>query len=416
MRKTCQVCKRKLYQYVCPSCEIVYCSLECYKRHNDKCVNIFLDNQVKQSIKNNQLTDLEKKEFKFKLKKLYDKNVDTLNSDIGEAWDEPEVESDEREGDKKGDDEDEVELDEREGNEEEDEEEVGENESERVADEDGPKGKNQNHLKKWCISNRRYKVLTELAKSDQLKLESLTKTEQKQFFSFLKSNDMNLYFAKFEPWWLNCVIKKMKTPEHICCGKNVSENVIYIIIEILYTYCYLLRIFNKSMDNKELCHCFLYLSSSLNRFNLPESNVYNTIHNLFQRILENDELAREKKILYNVITDITTILNLKDLFLRCLYETKKFFKKEIKKMNSKKEKMDDNSKSIKKHIALLQEQKNFKYVNKKITFLYSYANYHYDNFVPIMKQLSRFYNEHTKEKNSLVSNEKREIVFSKENL
>ncbi|ANQ07406.1 Uncharacterized protein PCOAH_00017990 [Plasmodium coatneyi] len=402
MRKTCQVCKQKLYQYVCPSCEIVYCSLECYKKHNDKCVHNFLDNQVKENIKNNQLTDFEKREFKFKLRKFYDQG----GANAEEEEDEDEQDEEFADGEEAG---------------------TPDEEEEGAADEGAPGKANQDeagidapttttphgHLKKWCISNKRYKVLTELAKSDQLKLDDLTQTEQKQFFSFLKSNDMNAYLAKFEPWWLNCVIKKVQTPEHICCNKQVSENVKFMVVEIVYSYCYLLRIFNESLDSKELCYCFLYMASSLNRFNLPENNVYNTVNNLFQRILENDEIAREKRILYNVVTDVTTILKLKDLLLRCLYETKKFFKKQIKKINCKRDKMASSLNGVKKMAALLQEEKVFKYVNKKITFLCSYANYHYDMFDSVTKQLDKFYSEQCRGM-SLASNEKREIVLSKE--
>ncbi|EUD67945.1 hypothetical protein C922_01557 [Plasmodium inui San Antonio 1] len=412
MRKTCQVCKQKLYQYVCPSCEIVYCSLECYKKHNDECVHNFLENQVKENIKNNQLTDLEKREFKFKLKKFYD-----------QGWGDAE-EEDKQDGEEAG-----ITDEEEEGAADEEEEEVAYEEGKEAAHQEGEVEPNETplntplaahqegHLKKWCISNKRYKVLTELAKTDQLKLDHLTQTEQKQFFSFLKSNDMNAYLAKFQPWWLNCVIKKVPTPQHICCNKRVSEEVKFMVIEIVYSYCYLLRIFNESLDGKEVCYCFLYMANSLNRFNLPESNVYSTVNNLFERILENDEIAREKGILYNVVTDVTIILKLKDLLLRCLYETKKFFKKQIKKMNCRKEKIATTSSNslsgVKKLAALLQEEKHFKYVNKKITFLCSYANYHYDMFDSVTKQLDRFYSEQSRGM-SLPSNEKREIVLSKE--
>ncbi|KJP88681.1 hypothetical protein AK88_00830 [Plasmodium fragile] len=411
MRKTCQVCKQKLYQYVCPSCEIVYCSLECYKKHNDECVHNFLDNQVKENIKNNQLTDLDKREFKFKLRKFYEQGGEGAEQE-GEDEDDEEVADGEEAG--IGDEEEDAKTEAGIPDEDVADEKVADEEIADEAGSDAPAASpGHGHLKKWCISNKRYKVLTELAKSDQLKLDHLTQTEQKQFFSFLKSNDMNAYLEKFQPWWLNCVIKKVPTPEHICCNKRVSENVKFMIIEMVYSYCYLLRIFNESLDGKELCYCLLYMASSLNRFNLPESNVYNTVNNLFQRILENDEIAREKGILYNVITDVTIILKLKDLLLRCLYETKKFFKKQIKKMNCKKDKMDSSVSGTKKMAALLQEEKHFKYVNKKITFLCSYANYHYDVFDSVTKQLERFYSEQSRGM-ALASNEKREIVLSKE--
>ncbi|CAG9480433.1 zinc finger protein, putative [Plasmodium vivax] len=407
MRKTCQVCKQKLFQYVCPSCEIVYCSLECYKRHNDECVQNFQENQVRENIKNNQLTDLEKREFKFKLRRFYEQGGG--GAEGGEEQDEEEEEEEEGiAGEEEGT------ADGEEGAANEGAPHKADpDETQSAARPDASPTAQNGHLKKWCISNKRYKVLTELAKSDQLKLDHLTQTEQKQFFSFLKSNDMNAHIAKFQPWWLNCVIKKVRTPEHICCNRDVNENVKFMVIEIVYSYCYLLRIFNESLDSKELCYCFLYMASCLDRFSLPESNVYSTVHNLFQRILENDEIAREKGILYNVVTDVTSILKLKDLLLRCLYETKKFFKKEIQKMNCKKDKMGSNLSAVKKMAALLQEQKHFKYVNKKITFLCSYANYHYDLFDSVTKQLDRFYSEQCRGM-SLASNEKREVVLSKE--
>ncbi|CRG99331.1 conserved Plasmodium protein, unknown function [Plasmodium relictum] len=515
MKKTCEVCKNKIFNYVCPSCEIVYCSLECYKNHNYKCVSNFLENQVNENIKNNEITEFDKKEFKFKLKKFYEENSqndfleykntnkcknskelkekkkeyyygnnykeneydeeeeqdedeeeqdedeeEEQDEDEEEEQDEDEEEEQDEDEEEQGEDEeeeeqeeqeqdeDEVEQDEDEEEEQEQEEEQDEGEEEKQEEEEDNQEKggerkekendddncnkrkkyegnkntnsknnkvinNSNYMKKWFISKKRYKVLTELALKDELKLENLNKIEKKQFFSFLKNNDVSQYLDKYEPWWLNCVIKKMQIPDHICCNKNVNKNVIFIIIEILYSYCYLLRIYNKYISNKEFCYSLLYLANSLNRFYLPESNILNTISNLFQRILENDDLAREKNVLYNVITDVTKILDLKELLLRCLYETKKFFKKEIEKINTKKDQLSNNLNNTKKLAGALQEQKLFIYVNKKIKFLYSYSNYHYENFNDIKNQLSKFYNE---QKNFVKSNDKREIILSKETI
>ena len=38
--KNCEVCKEVLHKYKCPSCLVLYCSLECFKKHKkeDYCV------------------------------------------------------------------------------------------------------------------------------------------------------------------------------------------------------------------------------------------------------------------------------------------------------------------------------------------------------------------------------------------
>ncbi|VWU49143.1 zinc finger protein, putative [Hepatocystis sp. ex Piliocolobus tephrosceles] len=430
MKKTCEVCKKKTFQYVCPSCEIVYCSLECYKQHNDKCVNNFLNNQVNENIKNNVLTDLDIKDFKFKLKNFYDnisgsyfvsnqskdnaKNIAEVGNISDEESDKSEdADSMSEEGNDNMEDADSISEEEN-------------NKTEGTSSKSKGNTRDFGHLKKWCISNKRYKVLTNLAVNNQLDLKDLNKTEKKQFFSFIKNNDMNLYLKEYIPWWLDCVIKKMEIPEHICCNKTVNENIIYIIIEIIYSYCYLLRIYNNSIYNKEFCYLILYIAPTLNRFSIPETNILNTLNGIFERILQNDDIAREKKVLYNVLTDVNRILSLKDLVLRCLYETNKKIKKEIKKidkkkkeiyanLNGKEEKKVDNDlnnkkKMEKKLVPILQEQHFFKYVYKKVIFLYSYSNYHYEKFSTIQKQILKFYNEQT---NFLQLNEKREIVLAK---
>ncbi|CAD2093228.1 zinc finger protein, putative [Plasmodium vinckei lentum] len=418
MKKTCEVCKKKTFQYVCPSCEIVYCSLECYKGHNNKCVTNFLENQVNEKIKNNIVKEHDIKEFKFKLKKFYDENIEEnypcdKNNDNEHIDGENDMntieeailgnESSPIKSEKIKNDKDKSERDSSENeNEDMEHSESDNSETEKIS----------GYSKKWCISNKRYKVLTDLALKDKLTLDDLNQTEKKQFLSFLKNNDMNLYLGTFDPWWLNCVIKKMEIPEHICCTKNVNKNVIFIIVEIIYSYCYLLRIYNKSIYNKEFCYLLLEIASSLNRSIMPESNVLNTINNLFQRILENNEIAREKNILYNVITDVTKILDLKDLVLRCLYKTKKIFKKEIGKINKKKDQLYNKGNNASEVIMIFQDQKLFKYVNKKIKFLYSYANYHFDDFTKPKEQLSMFYKQQA---SFIQANEKREVVLSAKN-
>ena len=44
----CEICKEKQANYRCPKCGLIYCSIECYKKHNDNCVAKFSNDLLKQ--------------------------------------------------------------------------------------------------------------------------------------------------------------------------------------------------------------------------------------------------------------------------------------------------------------------------------------------------------------------------------
>ena len=72
-KQKCSFCNDKVVKYICPKCKIPYCSMECYKKHNEKCTEEFYKNNVIQELKNTKFNEEEKKIFREKLKNYQEK-------------------------------------------------------------------------------------------------------------------------------------------------------------------------------------------------------------------------------------------------------------------------------------------------------------------------------------------------------
>lgn len=47
----CSICKNQLNQYICPKCNVHYCSLNCYKVHSKDCTNLFYQERIVENLK-----------------------------------------------------------------------------------------------------------------------------------------------------------------------------------------------------------------------------------------------------------------------------------------------------------------------------------------------------------------------------
>lgn len=48
---TCSICKKQFNKYICPKCNVHYCSLLCYKVHSKDCTNIFYKERIVENLK-----------------------------------------------------------------------------------------------------------------------------------------------------------------------------------------------------------------------------------------------------------------------------------------------------------------------------------------------------------------------------
>ena len=79
----CSICNQNEVKYICPKCKVPYCSMDCYKKHNNECTEEFYKNNVIEELKSTKYKEEDTKKFKEKLKNYQEK----LNS-IDEKYEE----------------------------------------------------------------------------------------------------------------------------------------------------------------------------------------------------------------------------------------------------------------------------------------------------------------------------------------
>ena len=73
-KQKCSICNNNQeVKYICPKCKVPYCSMECYKKHNETCTEEFYKSNVIQELKNTKFSEEEKKQFREKLKNYQEK-------------------------------------------------------------------------------------------------------------------------------------------------------------------------------------------------------------------------------------------------------------------------------------------------------------------------------------------------------
>ncbi|KAK8969026.1 hypothetical protein KSP40_PGU003850 [Platanthera guangdongensis] len=70
-RLICRVCQKQFSQYTCPRCNTRYCSLECYKRHSLRCTESFMRENVTEELHQIQSNDETKREMLEILKRVH---------------------------------------------------------------------------------------------------------------------------------------------------------------------------------------------------------------------------------------------------------------------------------------------------------------------------------------------------------
>lgn len=84
-KEKCQICKENTFKYICPKCKVLYCSINCYKKHNSECTEGFYQSNVIEELKATKVSEDESKKFRHSLKNFYNKlnenNQDILDTD-----------------------------------------------------------------------------------------------------------------------------------------------------------------------------------------------------------------------------------------------------------------------------------------------------------------------------------------------
>jgi len=81
--RVCLVCTRQMAKYTCPRCNVPYCSLGCYKSHDERCTERFAKDNVSAALKNKRASTEEQKKMVNILKRVHENDDDVIVDDDG---------------------------------------------------------------------------------------------------------------------------------------------------------------------------------------------------------------------------------------------------------------------------------------------------------------------------------------------
>ncbi|KAK4787582.1 hypothetical protein SAY86_011415 [Trapa natans] len=242
-RMICHVCQKQFSQYTCPRCNSRYCSLQCYKSHSVRCTESFMRENVVEELRHVQPDDETKRKMMDILKRLH-----------------------------------------------------SEEEEEDLMDEDDDESLSEESI---------HKILS----GDNVSLNDLSSEEKKRFQRALASGELSKMIKPWDPWWLNTCARKI----HLGHGGNQlvqtlgeeledgeessSSNEVPLgpeaplppirklistepsplltvhLVDILYSYCFTLRLYNGDWRSDPIgsSMVILSISSVLGHGGQPES-------------------------------------------------------------------------------------------------------------------------------------------------
>ncbi|KAG0458883.1 hypothetical protein HPP92_022011 [Vanilla planifolia] len=297
----CLVCQKQYSQYTCPRCNTQYCSLECYKRHSLCCTESFMRDNVVNDLHQIQSNDETKRKMLEILKRVHSEYDVNSGGEEGNAYD---VNHDDEgkvfslSGLPLDDDDKDEDEDDKEENEE--KEEVVEEEEEEEEEEGGDLVLSEETVQKILADN-------------ELTLEDLSFDEAKKFKRAVASGELSKLILPWEPWWKRpsaasislgprgnqliqplCVegadepssnsmeasISEIPTgpesplpPLQQLSRVNPSPLLAIHLIDVIYSYCFILRLYNGDwhFDPVGATTVVLTTSSVLSNVGRPET-------------------------------------------------------------------------------------------------------------------------------------------------
>uniref|UniRef100_A0A1J3CU49 Zinc finger HIT domain-containing protein 2 n=1 Tax=Noccaea caerulescens TaxID=107243 RepID=A0A1J3CU49_NOCCA len=295
-RIICHVCNKQFSQYTCPRCNFRYCSLPCYKSHSGQCTESFMRENVVDELRQVRSDDQTKTKMLEILKRFH--------------------------------------------SEEEEEEDWG---IDSITDDEG----SSLTLAEEIIQ----KILT----GDEVNLDDLSLEERKGFQRALASGELSKMIEPWKPWWLRPCARTISlgtggTQLVQCVAEEEEEEAAMVseiprgpdtplislsklsstnpspllplhLLDIVYSYCFTLRIYNGEWQSDSLGSATMVLtvSSVLGQNSQPE-----TIKEMLSFCLEQTcssaykNLGGGLKFGLNLVDDVIHLLSLGNAALVCL--------------------------------------------------------------------------------------------------
>ncbi|ESQ31525.1 hypothetical protein EUTSA_v10004334mg [Eutrema salsugineum] len=291
LRIICHVCNKQFSQYTCPRCNFRYCSLPCYKSHSVQCTESFMRENVVDELRQVRSDDQTKTKMLEILKRFHseeeedDGGIDSITDDEGSSLTLPE------------------------------------------------------------------EICQKILAGDEVNLDDLSLEERKGFQRALASGELSKMIEPWDPWWLlpsartislgtkgtqlvQCVEEDDQEASEIPRGPdtpltslsklsstNPSPLLPLHLVDIVYSYCFTLRIYNGDWESDTLGSATMVLtvSSVLGQSAQPE-----TIKEVFSFCLEQTcssaykNLCGGLKFGLNLVDDVIHLLSLGTAALVCL--------------------------------------------------------------------------------------------------
>lgn len=328
----CGICETEKSKYCCPKCDIMYCSLSCYKDEKHlRCSEDFYKKEVLEELKS-QNVDVDSKTEMMKILQKFDETNEFIDP-LDEA-----VEDEEEDVEEDSDDEPEDDL------------------ADRI------KGVNFDD-------------------ADAL-WDKLTYEERQQFQNLVDSGEITELLPPSEPWYMNEEAQNMpeicaKIPEYTkLSSKPPADSIKFNLLNILAAYSYMQRYFLGDYNSfpDECCSCMFSLSKSLKQNN-DIQDFETAVKAVFIEGMSN-QFEVDSGMEARLVEDIRVIFKKKDYILASLSDILRLFK--IKTTESKNggkfstkfqvnftsKTLDRNSRSI---------------VKRRLEYFLAYVNFNYDS-------------------------------------
>ncbi|KAL3271071.1 hypothetical protein HHI36_021570 [Cryptolaemus montrouzieri] len=270
---TCKLCDNAVAKYICPKCNVLYCSLSCYQSDNHRtCSEQFYKDNIFEELELNESDPSSKTRMLEILKKVHESNPlidDTFEDEESEALD--------------SDDQEFVDIADRLAN-------VDLDDAEKV----------------W---------------------EKLTEDEKKEFVAFLQSEDVTKLIPSWNPWWSFYDDSKVqelnqeKSYKYNCpsiegihkfsgiCKKEPVQSVKYNLVNILAGYAFTTRYFNGEYLDfpKEAASCIGAVALSL-KCHQNFEDFETAVKSVEQECINSDWIVTDAENISNMKKDLENIL------------------------------------------------------------------------------------------------------------
>ncbi|XP_010444303.1 PREDICTED: zinc finger HIT domain-containing protein 2-like [Camelina sativa] len=292
-RIICHVCNKQFSQYTCPRCNFRYCSLPCYKSHSVQCTESFMRENVNDELKQVRSDDQTKTKMLEILKRFHEEEEDGGIDSITDDDDEGSILQEE--------------------------------------------------------------IMQRIMNGDEVSLDDLSLEERKGFQRALASGELSKMIEPWDPWWLRASARTISLgrggTQLVQCVEEEEEEEVRVVseiprgpdtplisvsklsatnpspllpihlIDIVYSYCFTLRIYNGEWQSDSLGSATMVLSVSsvLGQNAQPE-----TIKEVLSFCLEQTcssaykNLGGGLKFGLNLVDDVICLLSLGSGAIVCL--------------------------------------------------------------------------------------------------